>query len=151
MSGVMHPSGMSKVIDGKRYTVNTSTLLADDAYWDGSNYDRHGRNTWLYRTKGGAYFRVDMTMWQGEKDVITALSEREAMQLYEELPEHPVEYEEAFGVMIEEATAGRPPIYDESMKRVIVMMPAEMLTWLRAQPEGISGTVRKLIKAADVS
>src|SRR5574340_245667 len=92
----LSPEGMSRVIDGKRYSVNTSTLLADDNYWDGNNFTKGGRNSFLYKTKGSAFFRVDMTCWQGERDTIEALSRDEAKALYEELPEHRVEYEEAF-------------------------------------------------------
>ena len=43
-------------------------------------------------------------MWQGERDSIEPLSKEGAMELYEQLPEHAVEFEEAFpGEVIEEA------------------------------------------------
>jgi hypothetical protein len=44
------------------------------------------------------------TQWQGELDRITPLSLEEAIQSYEDLPEHEVDFEVAFqGIIIEEA------------------------------------------------
>lgn len=140
---------MTKIIDGKRYTVSTSTLLADNDYWDGNNFTRNGRNTFLFKTRGNAYFQVTTTQWQGERDSIEALSREEAMKLYEQLPEHYVEYEEAFDTVVEEATAGRPALYDnEPMKRVLVYLPEDMLTWLKSRSGNMSEEIRKLIEDA---
>lgn len=136
---------MTKVIDGKRYTVNSSTLLADNDYWDGSNFTKNGRNTFLYRTRGNAYFRVDMTCWQGERDSINALTEQEAMELYEKLPEQYVEYEDAFGVVIEEASAGRPP-NEKELKRTQIYLTEESIDWLKSQPGGMSENIRAIIE-----
>jgi hypothetical protein len=95
---------LRRVVNGKRYDVDTATVIASDEYWDGHNHERHGRNTHLYRTKGGRYFVVHSTMWQGERSRLEPLERDEAITLYEELPEHPVEYEEAFpGAAIEDA------------------------------------------------
>lgn len=142
----LSPVGMTKIINGKRYTVNTSTLLADNEYWDGNNFTRSGRNTFLYKTRGGAFFRVDMTCWQGERDIIEALTLSEAMELYEELPEHYVDYETAFDVVAEEATAGRPALYDnQPMKRVLIYLTEDMITWLKSQPGNMSEQLRALI------
>jgi len=142
----LNPSGMTKIIDGKRYTVNTSTLLADNDYWDGNNFTKHGRNTFLYKTRGGAYFRVDMTCWQGEHDTIEALPTTEAMDLYERLPEKYVDYEKAFDMVVEEASAGRPALYDKPMKQTAVWLPEEMLEWLKAQPGSMSDQIRAMIE-----
>lgn len=144
----LSPSGMSRVIDGKRYTVNTSTLLADDNYWDGNNFTKGGRNTFLFKTRGGAYFRVDMTCWQGERDSIEALTRDEAKELYERLPEHHVEFEEAFNIVVDEASAGRPTLYDEPMRQTAIWLPEEMIAWLKSQDKTLSETVRDLIKQA---
>jgi len=142
----LDPSGMTKIIDGKRYTVNTSTLLADNDYWDGNNFTKDGRNTFLYKTRGGAYFRVDITCWQGERDTIEALTREEAMELYERLPEHYEDYEKAFDVVVEEATAGRPAIYDKPMKQTAVWLTEEMIAWLKAQPGSMSDQLRAMIE-----
>lgn len=137
---------MTKIIEGKRYTVNTSTLLADNDYWDGNNFTKGGRNTFLYKTRGGAYFRVDKTCWQGERDTIEALTREEAMELYEQLPEHYEDYEKAFDVVVEEASAGRPAIYDKPMKQTAVWLTEEMIEWLKAQPGSMSDQLRAMIE-----
>lgn len=36
------PDKFTRIIDRKRYSVETATLLAGDDYWDGHNYERHG-------------------------------------------------------------------------------------------------------------
>jgi len=94
-----------RVVDRKRYDVGTATLIASDAYWDGHNWERHGRNTFLYRTPRGRYFRVTLSQWQGEQDTLAPLELDAAIDLYEgPLTEHEVDYEAAFpGVKVEEA------------------------------------------------
>lgn len=148
MSRNLNPQGMSAVIGGRRYTVNTATEIANNDYWDGNNFTRSGRNTWLFRTRGGAFFSATRTLWQGERDSIQALTEEEARELYEMLPERSLSYEAAFGIVVEEAAAGRPPLYDATMRRALISLPDDMLDWLRGQPAGISGTVRDLIRDA---
>lgn len=92
---------MSQVIEGKRYSVKGATLLAGDDYWDGHNFERHGTNSFLYRGKGGSYFAVHLTQWEGSRDsdsflAIEPLTDEEAKHRYEALPEHSVEFEVAF-------------------------------------------------------
>lgn len=102
----MHPSDdMERVVGGKRYSVKTATLIASDEYWDGRNWERSGRNQFLYRTPGGAYFTVSLTQWEGERDTLTPVTQNEAIELYENaLPEHAVEYQDAFpDVNVEDA------------------------------------------------
>jgi hypothetical protein len=102
----MHPpTSMSRVVDGKRYSVKKAELIASDEYWDGSNFERSGRNTFLYRTPNGNYFTINLTQWQGERDSLTPISEDDARDLYEHsLYAHEVEYEDAFpNVTVEEA------------------------------------------------
>lgn len=94
---------MKQVIDGKVYDTETADLVASDNYWDGSNWDRHGRNTYLYKTKRGNFFAYHKTRWQGERNYIEALSIAEAKRLYERLPETEMTYEEAFGEKPEDA------------------------------------------------
>ncbi len=91
------PTKFERIIGGLRYSVATATLLAHDAYWDGSNMERHGRNVYLYRTPRGRYFTVTLTQWQGERDELTPISEEDARLLYEgPLTEHEVGYSNAF-------------------------------------------------------
>lgn len=99
------PSDMTRIVDRRRYSTTTATLLAGDDFWDGHNWERHGRNTWLYRTPGGRYFVVTLTQWQGEQDALRPVDLDEAIELYEgRLTEHRVEYTEAFpDVEVEDA------------------------------------------------
>lgn len=139
---------MKRVVGGQRYNVASSTLLAHNEYWDGSNFERGGRNTFLYKTRGGAYFRVSCTQWQGERDTLTPIDMDEAKALYESLREHEAEYKDAFDAVVEEATGGRPTYYDQAMKQTALWLPEEMITWLKNQPGTMSETIRDLIKAA---
>ena len=94
---------MQQIIDRKKYDTETATVLASDRFWDGSNFERNGRNTYLYVTKNGNYFAHHTTQWQGERDTLEALTVEAAKDLYEELPEHDLEYAVAFGEEAEEA------------------------------------------------
>ena len=94
---------MRQIVNGKLYDTEKAQLVAHDRYWDGSNWDRHGRNSYLYKTRKGNFFVYHQTFWQGERDRIQPVTESEARLWYETLPEHEMEYEEAFGEPPEEA------------------------------------------------
>lgn len=94
---------MKQIVNGLLYNTETATLVASDRYWDGSNYDRRGRNQYLYKTVKGNYFLYITTMWAGERNSIVPVTKDEAMGYYEILPETEMEYEEAFDVQPEEA------------------------------------------------
>ena len=99
------PEQFTRIIGRKRYDVHTATLLAGDDYWDGNNFERNNRNTFLYRTPSGAYFAITLTKWQGERDSLDPVTESEAIDLFEgSLTEHAVTYAEAFpDVKVEDA------------------------------------------------
>jgi hypothetical protein len=98
------PDNFTRIVNRKRYSVDNATLLAHDNYWDGRNFEKNGRNTFLYRTPNGAYFEVRLTCWQGERDSLSPLDKEEAMGLYEHLEEKCAEYDEAFpGVELPDA------------------------------------------------
>lgn len=99
------PEKFTKIIGRKKYSVQTAARIASDAFWDGHNFERHGRNTFLYRTPNGAYFTVTLTQWQGERDHLEPVTQEEAIQLYETtLTEHEVAYAGAFpGVEVQDA------------------------------------------------
>jgi hypothetical protein len=100
----MKPANFNEVIGGKRYNTETAEVIASNAYWDGHNWERSGRNTYLYRTKKGGYFATHLTCWQGERDTLEPLSQDEAVSMYESLQEHEIDFEDAFpGVAVEEA------------------------------------------------
>ena len=92
----MQLGNMSKIVNGKRYSAKTATVIASNEYWDGHNNVRNGRNTYLLRTPNGNYFTAMVSMWEDERSGLEPLSEDEAIGLYEELPEHECEYEDAF-------------------------------------------------------
>lgn len=91
------------IINGILYNTEKADVIASDEYWDGSNHERRGRNTHLYKTKKGNYFVGYATQWQGERGFIEVVNKEEAMARYEQLPEHDVSYEDAFGITPEEA------------------------------------------------
>lgn len=102
----MHPlENMTRIVNRTRYSVSTATLITSDEYWDGHNWERSGRNTFLYRTPNGRYFTVTLSQWQGESNDLTPVTQDEAIELYEgRLTEHQVDYDEAFpGVAVEDA------------------------------------------------
>ena len=91
------PKEFERIINSMRYSVENAALVASDAYWDGHNFERKGRNTFLYRTKNGAFFTVKLTKWEGEQDTLTPVCGNDATDLYEyDLTEHEMEYAEAF-------------------------------------------------------
>lgn len=102
----MHaPTNLIRIVNRRRYSVETATLIAHDAYWDGRNFERSGRNRFLYRTPKGAYFTVTLSQWQGENETLTPISQDEAIDLYEHaLCEHEETYSDAFpGVTVVDA------------------------------------------------
>lgn len=100
----MKPRKMRQVIGGKRYDTEKAILLGGDDHWDGHNFERGGRNTFLYRTPRGAYFTTSLTCWQGESDCLEPIDAIEAQELFENMSEPRVEFETAFpSVKVEEA------------------------------------------------
>jgi hypothetical protein len=103
----MKPRSMVHVVNKKRYSTNTATLVSGDDFWDGHNYERAGRNTFLYKTRKGAFFKTVLTCWQGEIDAIVPLTQAEAIELWEAHDAHGdvrVDFESAFpGVEVEDA------------------------------------------------
>ncbi len=77
------PVNFETIIDRKRYSTASATLLAGDDYWDGHNFERSGRNCFLYRTPKGNYFFVNLSQWQGEADTIEPCTRDEAIEFFE--------------------------------------------------------------------
>lgn len=98
------PANMTQIINKKRYSTATATLIAGDDYHDGRNYERNGTNSFLYKTKKGVYFLVYLTRWQGQRDYIAPLTVDEAYEAYERLSEKRVCVGDAFpGIEIVDA------------------------------------------------
>lgn len=96
------PSKFSKVIGGKRYDVETATLLAGNDYWNGNNFERGGTNTFLYKTPRGSYFTVYLTQWENDYNELTPITINQAIELFENMREQRVDYAIAFPSMIVE-------------------------------------------------
>jgi len=94
---------MKQIVNGLQYDTEAAALVASDRWWDGHNWDRDGRNTYLYRTKAGRFFLLHTSRWEGERDRIEPVGLEEAKQYYEELTEHAMAYAEAFGEEPEDA------------------------------------------------
>jgi hypothetical protein len=99
----MKPRKIEAVVDKLKYTTEGAELLASDAFFDGRNWERQGRNTFLYRTKKGRYFIVKQTTIRGEWDKLEPLEEGDAMTLYSTLPTKEIPFESAFQGEVEEA------------------------------------------------
>lgn len=96
MDNMRPPDDFECIINKTRYTTRTSTLLASDAFWDGHNFERHGRNTFLYKSPKGKYFAVTLSQWQGEGNSLEPLSLDAAVEMFEQLGEKELSFEEAF-------------------------------------------------------
>ena len=94
---------MKQIINGLKYDTEVADLVASNRYWDGQNWSRDGRNTYLYKTMNGRYFLLHTSQWQGERNHIEPVGLNKAKHYYEEMPEHTMSYAEAFGVEPEEA------------------------------------------------
>ena len=100
----MKPISLSEIHEGKVYNTEKATLLTGNDRWDGNNYERHGRQTYLYRTANGAYFMAHLTQWIGESNHLEPITEDEALKFWELAREYRVEFSDAFpSVQLEEA------------------------------------------------
>lgn len=91
------PETFVRVVNRVRYDVSKATLIASDCYWDGHNFERNGRNTFLYRTSNGRYFTVNLTQWQGEEDTLIPVSLEDAIDMFTyHLREHVDSFEKVF-------------------------------------------------------
>ena len=89
-------NNMSRVVNGRRYTVKTAKLLADNAYWMSQSFEIDRNDTFLYRTPKGYFFRVNVSN-NGKQDTFIPLSRDEAISLYQELNDpDAIPFDEAF-------------------------------------------------------
>lgn len=91
---------MRKIIDRKVYDTSTATVICRSGQL---NVDGCTRSATLFKTKKGNFFILNETMWQGEHDSITVLTENEAADFYENCAETFMFFEKAFSIKIEEA------------------------------------------------
>ena len=85
----LKPGWMSRV-----FHLETATLLACDAHWNGTNWERAEKFSFLYRSKRGKFFVLhDVQSW-------SIATDGEARRLFRELPEKLVSAERAFEPII---------------------------------------------------
>lgn len=97
IAGIKHRGkNMKETISGVRYDTDKAAMLASNYYWDGSNFERGGRNTYLYRGQNGGYFIYYTTQWQGECNYIEPIRKDDAKRLYDSLREKGESWEAAF-------------------------------------------------------
>ena len=88
---------MKRVINGKLYNTDTSELVCDNTWRDGTNRMNTGRCTSLYKTKSGQFFVYHETCWQGERNTIRSLTISEAKQYFEDFYADADDYNDVFG------------------------------------------------------
>ena len=72
------------------FGIETGTLVACDAHWNSTNWERGDKFTFLYRSKRGKFFVLhDVQSW-------SIATEADAKKLYAELPEKLVPADKAF-------------------------------------------------------
>lgn len=84
---------MKKVINRKQYNTETAVEICNDGILGQNQVTRNDR---IYLTKKGTYFCHHQTMWQGEHDDITLLTEEEAEEMYTNSCNKEVEFQKAF-------------------------------------------------------
>lgn len=93
----MEPRKQVRVINGRRYSTETATVIASDVNHDGPEWpERDGVNNFLCRSPRGMYFVARQTDWEDENDSLTLLSRDAAIKLYERLPRQEILFEFAF-------------------------------------------------------
>jgi hypothetical protein len=94
---------MDQIIDGKLYSTNSSTLIAQNH----SSVFRTGDDTMLYKTGYGSFFVRTVHDWErGPTDfeqggTIRPISVDEAKKVYKQLQFQKVGYEDTFGIGLE--------------------------------------------------
>ncbi len=81
----MRPKPMKAVFDGCLYEVSGKddpNLIASDTYYDGKNFERKGRNKFLFKTLNKRYFMQHRTTNPNEEDYLKPLTQDEAITMY---------------------------------------------------------------------
>ena len=100
----MKPRHITEIRAGLRYDTAAATLIAGDDWHDGHNFEREGRNRFLYRTAAGRYFLAYQSTRPGEPDSVSPVNVDVAIAAFDALRQHRCTWEEAFpGLEIGEA------------------------------------------------
>ena len=99
------PDKMVRIVNGSKYETRTACLIAGDDGQERNSYFANGRTSYLYRTEKGNFFKVVVTCWAGENDILTPCNQEQAVDWYNfPLTNHRVSFQNAFpGIEIEEA------------------------------------------------
>jgi hypothetical protein len=92
---------MSAIVDGKRYSTDTSLLLAGGESTSGPEWIPKENIAFLFRARNGEYFaqfviRPERGNLHMGRCWVQPMSEVEAIPLYWELPQKDVSFDEAF-------------------------------------------------------
>ncbi len=101
----MGPLRMTALIGGKRYSTDTSTLLAQGDYTGGPEWVPQEKRTFLFRTKDGRFFaqhraHPSTQNVHNERYWVEPLAEIEAIPMYWELDEKSADFDTAFASIV---------------------------------------------------
>jgi uncharacterized protein YbdZ (MbtH family) len=107
------------------FGIETGTLVAGDPSWDGATWTRGNTFRFLYRSKRGKFFLLTTPQtW-------TIIPDRDARDLFQQLPEKVVSVERAFEpVTIEAVAASRDDEEDERIYKIVRNDRWEFSIWL---------------------
>lgn len=112
------------------YPVAGRPIRADE--W--KKYSTHQTESAAWKSVARATSHLDYGQWDDHYIVIDPDGNRCDRELYR--------------VKSEYLSAGRPPMFESTMRQTAVRLPDEMNAWLNAQPGGASETMRRLVKQA---
>ena len=90
MNPLLDGSTLVSGLDGRpiNLALDRCIVLSGDDWWDGHNYERSNRNTFVLRSAAGRYFIQRRTRWDGEKDgSLEEVHSEDALALYLAVPE----------------------------------------------------------------
>jgi hypothetical protein len=94
---------MEKIIEGKRYSVEESLLIASDRYDKDVLLENEDIAVYIYKTNNDNYFATKVNHKKNGCTSFQPISFSTAVKAYEILPQNYVSYKEAFDLDFEEA------------------------------------------------
>lgn len=95
------PEKWEKTIDGRHYSTLSSVLIARGSDIPKSPHGELDWNLFLYRTKEGCYFKIDLTPSRRRPEILEPLTPVEALKLFGTLAERCVDLEDAFPLPVQ--------------------------------------------------
>lgn len=131
---------LNRIVKGHRYDTSISLLLATN------EKSSTQITTYLFRTKRGLFYFVRKFQTGSKKPQLVPIDKSKAIELYKELPQKFLEFEEAF--TDQEDQVGRPPLYEKPLIKTSFWLREEMIEWMKKQPGNMSEVLRNLIQEA---